>query len=295
MLTGSDGGGGADSGSGGGGGGGGNTGGGGFVDGGGSGSTLLSFAVFGDARPGSPNQTSSYPTAILSSIFSHAQAKGAQFAVGTGDYMFASNATEVTAQVQLLEQAQAHFTGPIYHTMGNHECTGYTASNCPSLTETPNVQAFLKLLPSGVATPWYRVDYATAMGKAKFLFVAANAWTTAQDAWLKAQLADPTAYTFIVRHEPSYDATAPGVTPSDQAAANAPYTIMLLGHTHAYRRLDPKHVISGNAGAPISNGGSYGFLLFQQQADGTLTASEIDEATGNASDTWRIDATGKAL
>lgn len=261
---------------------------------GGSGA-LLTFGVFGDARPPKLDDTANYPTAIIGGIFKLAQQKGAQFMVGTGDYMFASSQSTVDAQVALFNQARANFSGPVYYTMGNHECTGYTASNCPNLTETANIRAFMQLLPAGVTAPHYRVDFDTPAGKVKFLFVAANAWTSGQNDWLGQALADPTTATFLVRHEPGYDNTAPGVTPSDNLAAQHPYTQMLLGHSHTYRREDTKHVISGNAGAPISGGASYGFLLLQQQADGSFTASELDEASGNTTDTWRISATGQAL
>jgi hypothetical protein len=261
---------------------------------GGSGS-LLSFAVFGDARPPNPNDTANYPSTIISGIFKLAQQKGAQFVVGTGDYMFASSQSAVDAQVALFNQARANFSGPAYLTMGNHECTGYTDSNCPKLTETANIRAFMQLMPAGITAPDYRVDFDTPAGKVKFLFVAANAWTSGQNDFLGQALADPTAATFLVRHEPTFDNTAPGVTPSDTLAAQHPYTLMLLGHSHTYRREDTKHVISGNAGAPVSGGASYGFLLVQQQADGSFTATEIDEASGNTTDTWRISATGQAL
>jgi hypothetical protein len=286
------------SGGGGSGGGGGGGSGGGSVNGGGSGSSLLTFAVFGDSRPPNQNDTSGYPTQVLTSIFSQAQTKGAQFVVGTGDYMFASTQAAVDAQVALFMQAQASFSGPVYHTMGNHECTGYTASNCPNGNETPNVQAFLqKFVPSGVTTPYYRVDVNTPSGKAKFLFVAANAWSSSQESWLQQQLADATTYTFVIRHEPSYDNTAPGVSPSDSLLNSAPYTMLLLGHTHEFRKMSVNQVISGNGGAPLASGGqgsNYGFLLIAQQADGTLEVSEVDVTTGNVTESWKVNAQGQA-
>jgi hypothetical protein len=38
-------------------------------------------------------------------------------------------------------------------------------------------------------------------GTARFVHVAANAWTTAQKNWLTNTLNVPTTYTFVVRHE----------------------------------------------------------------------------------------------
>jgi len=279
------------------GGGGSSTDGGGSSGGGGS-STGWSFAVFGDCRPPSQNDTTGYPSQIIGGIFSGAQAKGAQLVVGTGDYMFANTQSAVDAQVSLFFQAQANFKGPVYHTMGNHECNGYTASNCPNGNETPNVQAFLaKFVPSGTTTPYYRVDIDTPMGKAKFLFVAANAWNSTQQSWLQQQLADPTMYTFVVRHEPPGETQAPGVGPSDSLFQSNPVTLALFGHTHEFKKVSTNQIISGNGGAPLGgfgSGSNYGYLLVQQQTDGNLLINEIDAASGNATESWKVTPQGKA-
>ena len=257
----------------------------------------MKFAVFGDCRPPNSDDTSGYPSSIIAGIFNLAQSKGAQFVVGTGDYMFASTSSAVTAQVALFEQAMASYSaGPVYLAMGNHECTGATASNCPNLTETPNVQAFMKMVPAGVTRPYYRIDVDTPLGKAKIVFIAANAWDSTQQSWLTTQLADPTTYTFVVRHESTTSSGVPsGVTASESVVGAHPYTIELLGHTHEYRHVDTKHVISGNAGAPLTSGGQYGLLIVEQLANGNVTVSEIDESTGNATDTWTVSPTGQKM
>src|SRR5579859_1626058 len=199
---------------------------------------LLSFAVFGDSRPPSPDDTAGYPTQIVTGIFTLAQQKGAQFVVGTGDYMFASTSASVTAQGNLLLGAEANFQGPVYHTLGNHECTGATASNCPNGNETANIQFFMShLVPSGTTTPWYRVDADTPMGKARFLFIAENAWSPAQNSWLQQELADTSAtYTFVVRHEPDngHGTGAPGLIPTTSMLSSTPHTLLLEGHSHEY-------------------------------------------------------------
>jgi hypothetical protein len=280
----------------GGGGGGGSTGGGPTINGG---SGPLVFGVFGDARPGNippssnPGDTSGYPSQILTGIFNLAQQKGAKFMIGTGDYMYADLQASVDAQLGVFTQAHAGFSGPLYLAMGNHECTGYTDSNCPAFNESPNVRGFMQKLPPGVSSPYYRVDFDTPSGKAKFLFIAANAWSTAQETWLQNQLNDATTYTLVVRHEPASGShgSAPGAQPSESLVLSAKFTLELLGHTHEYRHSDTQHVISGNAGAPISSG-SYGFLLVEQQSDGSLVATEYDESTGMATDTWKVTADG---
>jgi len=283
------------------GGGGGGTGGSGGGAGGGGGGAggggLMKFAVFGDCRPPNSDDTSGYPSAIISGIFKLAESNGAQFVVGTGDYMFASTSSAVTAQVALFEQAMATYSaGPVYLAMGNHECTGATASNCPNLTETANIQAFMKMVPAGVTKPYYRIDVDTPLGKAKLVFVAANAWDSTQQSWLTTQLADPTMYTFVIRHESTTSSGVPaGVTASESVVGAHPYTLELLGHTHEYRHVDTKHVISGNAGAPLSSGGGYGLLIVEQLANGNVTVSEIDESTGNPADTWTVSPTGQKM
>jgi predicted phosphodiesterase len=263
---------------------------------GGTGGSLLNFAVFGDCRPPNLEGTKNYPSAIIGGIFSLAQQHNAQFMIGTGDYMFSNTSTGVNAQVALFKQARANYAGPTYLTMGNHECNGFTASNCPLHNETPNVQTFMTLLPSGVNTPYYRIDYDTPLGKAKFLFVAANAWDSTQQSWLQTQLADPTTYTFVMRHEPPADTSAPGVSPSESLIQSSSYTLELLGHTHEYKHIDTQHVISGNAGAPLQpgSGSTYGLLMVQQQQNGNITVTEIDEATGNVTDTWTVSPNGQA-
>lgn len=249
------------------------------------------FAVFGDVRPPDSGDTASYPKAVIASLFRQIAAQSPDLVVGTGDYMFAStsDAAAIDAQLALLTDAEKAYAGPIYHALGNHECTGATASNCPRGDETANMRAFMhQLAPPGATTPYFRVDVDTGHGAAKLVFVAANAWSDAQAAWLEAQLADPTAYTFVIRHEPPSASQAMGVAPSETIIHRHPLTLELLGHFHRYQRLDGKHLISGNAGAPLSSGAHYGFLLVDLLANGNLAVSEIDEATGDTRDTFVV-------
>ena len=267
--------------------------------GGGGSGTLMKFAVFGDSRPPNDNDTTGYPSSIISGIFALAQSNGAQFVVGTGDYMFATDASAVTAQVALFKQAMASYSaGPVYLTMGNHECTGADLSNCPNLNETANIKAFMQMVPAGVTTPYYRIDVNTPLGKAKFVFIAANSWdaSNTQQNWLETQLSDATTYTFVIRHESTTSSGVPAcVATSEAIVAAHPYTVELLGHTHEYRRVDTQHVISGNAGAPLDSGTEYGLLLVEQQTNGNITVSEMDEATGMMTDTWTVSPTGQKM
>ncbi len=252
----------------------------------------LRFAVFGDVRPAQIDDTAGYPRAVVRGLFATIAARAPDFVVGTGDYMFASpkNAVAVDAQLDQLLDAERAFAGPVYHALGNHECTGATASNCPRAVETANMRAFMaRLVPPGTATPYYRVDVDTGRGAAKLVFVAANAWSAAQAGWLERALADATAYTFVVRHEPPSSTEPRGVAESEAIIARHPLTLALAGHEHRYRRIDARHVISGNGGAPLS-AGRFGFVLVELDGDGNVVVSEIDAATGEPSDTFTICA-----
>jgi hypothetical protein len=268
------------------------------------GGQLLNFAVFGDCRPPAlSNVGTSYPTAILGGVFSIAKQNNAQFVIGTGDYMFTNTQAGVDAQVPKFFSALKNYASTldkVWLTMGNHECNGYTASNCPALNETPNIQAFMgQLLPPGVTKPYYRKDVSTPLGTAKFIFVAANAWDSTQQTWLTQQLQQPTKYTFVMRHEPHTSSGVPtGVSASESIITQYPLTLEFLGHTHEYRHglaagdtYDNRRVISGNAGAPIQSTASftnYGVLLVQQQSNGDITVNEIDESSGSSVDSWTV-------
>jgi len=257
---------------------------------GGSLSRLL-FAVVGDTRPASIDDTPGYPTAVIDKIFSDVEAFAPRpaFVVSTGDYMFASTfGTQAGAQLDLYLGARAKYSQAVFPAMGNHECTGATASNCgPGATngETNNYQAFLsKMLgPIQKTSPYYEIDV-DALDKswnAKLVFVAANAWDDAQATWLETTLAKSTTYTFVIRHESRQANTAPGVTPSEAIMAKHPYTLAIVGHTHTYEHYTgSREVIIGNGGAPATGSKNYGFALLNQRSDGAIEVDMIDYASG---------------
>jgi hypothetical protein len=254
----------------------------------------LSFVVFGDVRPGGPNEDTQYPQAIFAKVMDRAAATSATFAVATGDYMFSTSASSVTNQVTQLLAAEAHFAHPIYHSLGNHECAGFTDSNCPNGTETPNMRAYMMQLIPFSPLPYYSFDVPTAHGVAKFVFVAANAWSDDQASWLATELARPTDYTFVIRHEPPGNTQAPGAAPSDTLMRQNPLTLGLYGHIHVYKHVATNQIISGNAGAPL-DGGSYGIVWVEQQDDGTIEVREIKESSGQVGDHFRVSPTGASV
>jgi hypothetical protein len=263
----------------------------------------LRFAIVGDTRPPNLDDTSGYPTAVISKIWGDVQAMSppAQFAISTGDYMFASTSgSQQNPQLDLYLNARMQFTGTVYAAMGNHECTGATDSNCGSGTTdgvTKNYTAFMTRMvqPNGFSDPWFEVDVNDPQGAwtAKLVFIAGNAWTSTQATWLDAALAKPTTYTFVVRHEGVDATTAPGVTPSAAIIAKHPLTLLIVGHTHSYHHYSYDHeVICGNGGAPLTSSANYGFGVIDRRTDGSIEFTEHDYQTGAVTDTWAVKADG---
>ncbi len=272
---------------------------------GGSLSRLL-FAVVGDTRPATLDDTGGYPSPVLTTIYGDIRAlrPSPPMVVSTGDYMFASatprqGESQAGPQLDLYMQARGRFPGAFFPAMGNHECTGATNSNCgPGAANgiTANYSAFLgqMLAPIQKSEPYYAIDIddrpaeagaaaATREWTAKFVFVAANAWSDAQASWLDAILGRPSTYTFIVRHEPASASTAPGVLPSERIMAGHPYTLAIVGHSHTYAHEPetPREVLIGNGGAPLTSK-DYGFGVFSQRVDGAIVVDMVQWQTGDA-------------
>jgi len=260
----------------------------------GSGALLpsLNFAIVGDTRPARVDDLAGYPTAVITKIWQDIAATNTPFAVTTGNYMFASPAgTTAAPQLALYLQAQANFKGPVFHAMGNDECTGLASSNCgPGNPDglTSNYKAFMSnMLPPGHKLPYYVVNFHGPSNKwtAKFVILAGNAWSAAQAAWLDRALSVPTTYTFIVRNPPIGEATAPclaakGAGNADTIISKHPYTLLIVGHTHTYAyNASQKEVVVGNGGAPLSGSVNYGYVLATQLTNGKMKFSECDYIT----------------
>jgi len=256
---------------------------------GGSLSRLL-FAVVGDTRPGTRDDTPGYPTAIIQKIFSDVQNLNPRppFMLATGDYQYASSWSGSAADQQfgIYMQARSTFSGTFFPTMGNHECTGSITSDCGQGNPdglTLNYNAFMSkaLGPIQKSLPYYAINVNDLANKwtAKFVFVAANAWSNAEQSWLQQTLATPTTYTFIVRHEP-HDVVATGVAPSEQIMAQYPYTLCIVGHSHSYFHFPGREVLIGNGGAPLSGNKNYGYGLFNQRPDGAIVVDMVDYQSG---------------
>ena len=276
--------------------------------GGGSGSSTLSelrFAIVGDTRPANIDDTVNYPTAIITKIYQDVEAESPhpQFAIATGDYMFATTyKSEQMPQLQLYLKARAAFTGPLYPAMGNHECTGATASNCGVGAQdgvTANMKDFITamLSPISIASPYYTEQLAATDGSwtAKIVVVACNAWNSTQATWLQQQLAQPTTYTFVVRHEGTAAVSQTPCAASQTTITGHPLTLLIVGHTHTYAHYaSDKEVVVGNGGAPLTTGMNYGYVIVARNPNGTLTVTAYDYATHAVLNTFTIQASGAA-
>ncbi len=255
---------------------------------GGSLSRLL-FSVVGDTRPATYEDLAGYPTAIITQIYQDIEAFNPKpaFVVATGDYQFSASGSGSTANQQLALYAGAakNYSGVLFPAMGNHECNGSTDSNCGSGNTdgiTSNYTAFMNTLlaPISKTSPYYviNVNAIDNSWTSKFVFIAANAWDSAQSSWLTSTMAVPTTYTFVIRHEPPDASPAgPGQAPSEAIIAGYPYTLEIVGHSHTYGHYSdtPREVLIGNGGAPLSSK-DYGFGIFSQRGDGAIVVDMID-------------------
>jgi hypothetical protein len=269
----------------------------------------LLFAVVGDTRPATIDDTVGYPTNIITQIYDDIEglAPHPPFVISTGDYAFASEGSpeQAGAQLDLYLQARSGYTGALFPAMGNHECTGATSSNCVvgapgGVTAIYSTYVQKMLSPLGKTDPYYSVDFTAADGSwtAKLVIVAANAWSSEQESWLDATLARPTTYTFVVRHEPAAATAAPGVAPSEQVMARYPYTLAIVGHSHTYRHDGdtPREVVIGNGGAPLTSK-DYGFAVLRQRGDGAIVVDMMQWQTGAPDPAFHfvVDSSGSAV
>jgi hypothetical protein len=268
-------------------------------------SASLVFAIVGDTRPASIDDVANYPTSIITKIYQDIQAASPtiQFTIGTGDYQYASTTgSDQAPQIAKYMTARAAYSGPFWPAMGNHECTGYTDSNCGTGNPdgiTKNLTTFesAMLTPIGETNPYY-VQNVSASDKswtAKFVFVACNAWTSTQQTWLSQQLAVATTYTFVVRHESVADMSGTECSASQTVVGANPLTLLIVGHTHEYaHEASDKEIINGIGGAPLTSGTDYGYTVVSRNSDGTLTVATYDYSTGSTIDSFKIKADGTA-
>jgi hypothetical protein len=254
----------------------------GSVDADGGSVSRLYFAVVGDTRPSVIDDTGGYPTPLITRIFEEIEALNPrpQFVVATGDYIFADPlGSQSTKQLALYTGAMAKYSGTVFGAMGNHECTSLSALNCASW-DSAAFQAYRAALvtPLGKAKAYYTVPFSALDGSwtAKLIVLACNDWDTTQRDWFTAEMAKPTTYTLVARHQPS---GGPCTGDADQIMTTQPYDLLLVGHLHRFAH-SGKSVTVGISGAPILTGDPYGFVTIEQLvADAGFRVTQYDETT----------------
>jgi hypothetical protein len=261
----------------------------------------LRFAIAGDTRPAVIDDTAAYPAEVIGGIWAEIEARRPAFAVTTGDYIFARpSGAEAEKQLDLYLRARARYTGPVLFAMGNHECSGATASNCLDPASVANYGAFMRrmIAPLGFSTPYYSATIrgARAEWTAKLIFIAANAWSEDQSKWLDDQLSKATTYTFVIRHESKTATDAPGTKPSNAILERHPYTLLIAGHKHTFAYAPKLHqLIVGNGGAPLSGGSRFGYALIERNADGTIQIEGYDLGAAAPFERHTIAADGRPI
>lgn len=281
----------------------------------------LDFAIVGGAWPANIDDTSGYPSWVASKIWQGVQAASPRpaFAITTGNYMFANPSHlpgTQAAQLDLYLTARASFGNIVFPALGVHDCNGLpnegtapglVASNCglgnaDGLTANYTSYVAKMLAPLGQTRPYYAVKIDgtyQATGEtwtAKLVVIACNAWSRVQADWLEGSLADPTTYTFVVRHEGIDEAPAPCILSEPNADAimgRYPFTLLIAGRpdTFAYYPKE-RQVIVGNGGAPLQGDVSYGYVLATQRVDGAIAFSEIDSLTGSVEQIFAVNPDG---
>jgi len=267
--------------------------------------THLEFAVTGDTRPATPDDTANYPSAIATKIFQDIDAESVPFAILTGDYLNASSSgLQASPQLDLYLAARASFHGVAFPVMGNHECNRHSdKANCGQGNAdglTPNYTAFVSklLAPLGRTSPNYsvRIDAVDGSWTSKFVFVSGNSWSSDDTSWLEATLSSATTYTFVVRHQDVTATEAPGVAASAPVLAAHPYTLLLCAHQHTFSfDAANRQVITGNGGAPLTSSVNYGYTVVRQQADGTLLGTNFDYLSHATQGTFHVRADGSVV
>lgn len=261
----------------------------------------LVFGIVGDTRPAMIEGTASYPTAIVTKIWKGVESHHPPFTVTTGDYLFATAwGSQAAPQLDKYLTAAAEYTGLRLPALGNHECTGATNSNCgpKNVDGMPkNYTTYLNMMlaPLGLSEPYFAFHVADVNDNwtAKFVFIAANAWDVTQAAWLQTEMAKPTTYTFVIRHEPVAADTAPGVKPSETILGKFPVTIRLVGHTHTYVHKEAtRELVVGNGGAPLSSNVPYGYVIARRRPDDAIEFRAFDYSTGKVFSTFAVNADG---
>jgi hypothetical protein len=268
----------------------------------------LYFAIIGDTRPANPDDTANYPTSIITKIYQDIQNLNPRppFVISTGDYQYITSRNvgscgsytlggEQATQLGDYNTARMGYSGVYWPAMGNHECTGYTASECGSgntdgITDNYCAWAGLFLTPIGESQPYYSRTITANDGSwtAHFIFVALNYWSSTQQSWLTQQLAQSATYTFVIHHENS-SAGSPSPLSTVEQMERSVETLSIVGHSHTWAGSSgSKELLVGNGGAPVTGGATYGYTTVLRQSNGSLVVTNYDYQSNQAKNTYTV-------
>jgi hypothetical protein len=268
----------------------------------------LYFAIIGDTRPPNPDDTAGYPTSIITRIYQDIQNMNPRppFVVSTGDYQYITSKNvgscssytlggEQATQLGYYQTARMGYSGIYWPAMGNHECTGYTASECGAgntdgITDNYCAWSGLFLTPIGESLPYYSRTITANDGSwtAHFIFVALNYWSSAQQSWLTQQLAQSATYTFVIHHENS-SAGSPTPLSTVEGMEGSVETLSIVGHSHTWAGSSgSKELLVGNGGAPVTGGATYGYTTVLRQPNGSLVVTNYDYQSNQVKNTFTV-------
>lgn len=261
----------------------------------------LWFATTGDTRPALCNDTAAYPKEAIAQIAAAMKSLRVQFALDLGDHMYvcsdqgglspAQLDATARAQMGLYQEAVAQGPSTWWMTMGNHECDAAYNQRLPCSAggaHDPNFAAYLAALRR--PQPYYFADVRTALGLARFVVVADDAWDDAQSAWLSSALTEADAkakYTIVARHHP-VTGTRTGPAEILSILKQHRYSLVLTAHNHDYEHdteaWGGRSAVVGLGGA----GGLWGFATVSQEPDGTLQVVRRDANGNPLGDSWSV-------
>ena len=253
----------------------------------------LFFGLTGDTRPGACDDTEHYPAETIAQISRSMKALHVQFGLDLGDHMYVCNGSAEEARIQMDEYMAAIAQGPstFWMTMGNHECGHlYHFGPCFPGDDDANFIAYMKAL--GRPHAFYATDIHTALGLARFVFVADDSWDTLQATWLERVLTDAdinARYTIVARHHPM-DGDRNGPEQVIRMILRHKYSLLLTAHLHTYEHnpssLDGRTVIVGVGGGPSQS--PPGFATVLQNKDATLSFVMRDINGNPVGEPWTV-------
>ena len=266
----------------------------------------LRFAVVGDTRPLKANDNADYPIQVIRQIFTDITnlSPSPAFTLSTGDYQYVDPGSgNSSTQVGDYVTARSSYPGLLFPTMGNHECTGYTNSECGSGNTDGITENYTTFMSPSVradrrSNPYYSIPISAADGSwtAKIVVTAANAWDQDQQIgrrrWRSRRPTPSCRAMSRSRTPPTSRPSAPSTTSSTRAATRSCWwgTPTRSGTRRSSR--------GGHRRERWRSGDdrSFGFALIARQSDGTLSVQQYDETSGAPTPggvSFTIDAQGQ--